>query len=423
MAAAILLSLLFGGMIGILVARWVVPGRATQQRASEKPSEDHHEPGDVLPEHDAAQNGSPDVDSVLMTAADELDLGLVVSAADGTVIYRNRAASVMNGTHVGLIVEEHLERALDAARNGERTDDLVELHGPPRVALQLVAEPMPNGLAVATVEDVSERSRINLMRTDFVANISHELKTPVGAIAVLAEALFGENDREVIDRVAGRMVDESHRAVRAIDDLLELSRIESGPLLEDVVALDEVVATAIARGQVVDETKGVAVAAFDGHEPVRLRADRRQLVAALGNLVENAVKYSEPGGAVQVRVRVDDHAVEVMVADQGIGIPARDLERIFERFYRVDRARSRETGGTGLGLSIVRHVASNHGGEVLVSSQEGEGSTFVLRLPASLIDSSTDDSAPHHSSESDPTSTDPTSTEPTSTEPTREQHQ
>jgi two-component system sensor histidine kinase SenX3 len=221
--------------------------------------------------------------------------------------------------------------------------------------------------------------------TDFVANISHELKTPVGAIAVLAEALSGETDSGVVDRVADRLVDEAHRAVNAIDDLLELARIESGPQAAEVVDLADVVRAAIVRGKVVDEAKAVQVTAIDSQEPVLVRADERQLVSALGNLVENAVKYSDEAGVVQVRTRVDDRAIEIMVVDQGDGIPARDLDRIFERFYRVDRARSRTTGGTGLGLSIVRHVASNHGGEVLVSSQEGEGSSFVLRLPASLM--------------------------------------
>jgi two-component system sensor histidine kinase SenX3 len=368
MLLATVIALLVGGSIGIVIGRRHSPA-----------------PPSVPPVAPVATAPVDDLGLVLRTAADELELGVIVSAADGSVIYRNRAASAMHGTHVGIIVEDHIERALDAARSGQRTDDLVDLHGPPRVALQLVAEPMPSGYAVATVEDVSERSRINMMRTDFVANISHELKTPVGAIAVLAEALYGETDREVIDRVAGRMVDEATRAVKTIDDLLELSRIEAGPLLEESVDLDDVVTAAIARGRVVDQGKGVTVTAFDGQEPVRLRADGRQLIAALGNLVENAVKYSDDGGSVQVRTRVDDRAIEVMVADQGIGIPARDLDRIFERFYRVDRARSRQTGGTGLGLSIASHVASNHGGEIRVSSQEGEGSTFVLRLPASLI--------------------------------------
>ena len=381
MLLAVVVSLLVGGMIGFVLAR-----RGSSRRGTPEP---------VV----TVQARTDDLGVVLRTAADELDLGMVVADAGGQVIYRNRAASAMHGTHVGIIVEDHIERALEAARGGDRVDDLVELNGPPRVALQLVAEPMPSGYAVATVEDVSERTRINMMRTDFVANISHELKTPVGAIAVLAEALFGETDPVVVERVAGRMVDEAHRAVKSIDDLLELSRIESGPLLEEIIELDDVVRTAIARGRVVEDNKGVTVTAIDGNEPVWLRADGRQLIAALGNLVENAVKYSDAGSVVQVRTRVDERAVEVMVADQGIGIPERDLERIFERFYRVDRARSRETGGTGLGLSIVRHVASNHGGEVRLSSQEGEGSTFVLRLPASLLvpqppDASTDDVSP-----------------------------
>jgi two-component system sensor histidine kinase SenX3 len=368
MLLAIGVSLLLGGMIGFVLASRV---RRSVDSTPPVPA----------PKREPAI----DIGSVLHSAADQLELGVVIAGTDGSIIFRNRAATMMNGTHVGVIVEDNFERALEAARRGERVDDLVELHGPPRVALQLVAEPMPDGSAVATFEDVSERRRIDVARTDFVANISHELKTPVGAIAVLAEALAGESDPDVVGRVAERMADEARRAVQTIDDLLELSRIESGPLLEEVVVLDDVVTAAIARGRVVNESAGVTVTAFDSGGSVRLLADGRQLVAALGNLVENAVKYSDAGDAVQVRTRVDDEAIEVVVADQGIGIPARDLGRIFERFYRVDRARSRQTGGTGLGLSIVRHVASNHGGEVLVSSHEGEGSTFVLRLPASLV--------------------------------------
>jgi two-component system sensor histidine kinase SenX3 len=373
MFLVIVIALLAGGMIGFAAAtaRLRAAGRSPGAAA-----------GTVGDQDDGS---SDDVGMILRSAVNELELGVVVSDADGTIIYRNRAASTMHGTHVGLIIEEHLESALRSARAGASGEELVELHGPPRVALELLCEPMPNGFAVATMDDVSERTRIDLMRTDFVANISHELKTPVGAIAVLAEALAGETDPDVVNRVSGRMVDEAHRAVKAIDDLLELARIESGPRTAEVVDLADVVRVAIARGKVVDEAKAVKVTSIDSQASVLVRADERQLVSALGNLVENAVKYSDEAGLVQVRTRVDDRVIEIMVADQGDGIPARDLDRIFERFYRVDRARSRTTGGTGLGLSIVRHVASNHGGEVLVSSQEGEGSTFVLRLPASLI--------------------------------------
>ncbi|MFK8025351.1 MAG: sensor histidine kinase [Ilumatobacter sp.] len=340
----------------------------------------------TAPEYDDITDGIAldDIGAVLRSAVNELELGVVVGDANGRVIYRNRAASAMHGTHVGLIVEEHVDEVLQTAAGGVPAVELVELHGPPRVALRLESESMPNGLAVATIEDVTDRRRIEAMRTDFVANISHELKTPVGAIAVLADALDGETDPGVVARVAARLGAEAHRAVAAIDDLLELSRIESGPRDQELVDLSDVVQVAVGRGRVADDGKGVTVSALESASGIVIHADRRQLESAIGNLVENAVKYSENGGAVQVRTRVDGRWIEVMVADQGLGIPAPDLDRIFERFYRVDRARSRGTGGTGLGLSIVRHVASNHGGEVLVSSTEGEGSTFVLRLPASL---------------------------------------
>jgi two-component system sensor histidine kinase SenX3 len=272
-----------------------------------------------------------------------------------------------------------------ATRANGPTSELVELQGPPKLWLEISAEPVPSGGAVVAIRDVSERVRTDAMRTDFITNISHELKTPVGAVAVLAEALIDESDPAVVQRLSDHLVDEAHRAVRTIDDLLKLSEIESRRPGDEIVDLNAVVQAAIARGRAVDGGRGVEITLLDMPAGLLVRGDELQLVSAIGNLVENAVKYSHAGDAVQVRVRVDDAAVEVMVADQGVGIPARDLDRVFERFYRVDKARSRETGGTGLGLSIVRHVATNHGGEVLVSSQEGEGSTFVLRLPASLV--------------------------------------
>ncbi|MEP1126447.1 MAG: ATP-binding protein [Ilumatobacter sp.] len=378
MIAAVVIALLVGGAMGVVIG------------SLRRNSPSRLDPRDAIGVRPPVE-GSPTVDEpdgigrTLRAAVDQLSLGVVVGDADGRIVYRNAAAAALRGTHAGVIIEEHVDQVLAAGRSGVRIDDEFVLHGPPKVMLQLTAEPMPGGFSVATIEDVSERNRIASMRTDFVANISHELKTPVGAIAVLAEALFGEDDEAVITRVAGRMVDEAHRAVAAIDDLLELARIESAPRLDEEVVLADVVASAIARGRVVDAAKNVQVTAFDSAERIVVRCDSRQLVSAIGNLVENAVKYSGDDGVVQVRTRRDDRGVEVMVADQGDGIPARDLDRIFERFYRVDRARSRVTGGTGLGLSIVRHVASNHGGEVLVSSTEGEGSTFVLRLPASLL--------------------------------------
>jgi two-component system, OmpR family, sensor histidine kinase SenX3 len=333
--------------------------------------------------------GSPealdDVSALLISAVDHLEIGVVVATNGDRIVYRNSAAQRFRGTHTGVLVEDHVTSIIEAAQAGRRVARVVELQGPPKTWLALSADPTPGGGAVATIQDVSERVRTDAMRTDFVTNVSHELKTPVGAVAVLAEALIDESDPDVVHRLADHLVEEAHRAVRTIDDLLKLSQIESTKPGDDAVNLTAVVQTAIARGRAVDGGRGVQITAFDTSDDIWIRGDERQLVSAVGNLVENAVKYSQPGDVVQIRTRLDANAVEVMVADQGIGIPSRDIDRVFERFYRVDKARSRETGGTGLGLSIVRHVATNHGGEVLVSSQEGEGSTFVLRLPASLL--------------------------------------
>lgn len=321
----------------------------------------------------------------LRESVEHLEIGVLVAGDSGDVLYRNATAEGFRGTHVGILLDDHIASAVQAARSGTSKVKVVELQGPPKLWLEVSADPVPSGGAVVTIRDVSERARTDAMRTDFVTNISHELKTPVGAVAVLAEALIEETDPEVVHRLSDHLVDEAHRAVRTIDDLLKLSEIESTRPGDAVVDLTGVVHTAISRGRVVDGGRGVEITALDVPAGLFVRGDERQLVSAVGNLVENAVKYSHAGDVVQVRTRVDDTAVEVMVADQGIGIPTRDLDRVFERFYRVDKARSRDTGGTGLGLAIVRHVATNHGGEVLVSSQEGEGSTFVLRLPASLV--------------------------------------
>jgi two-component system sensor histidine kinase SenX3 len=200
---------------------------------------------------------------------------------------------------------------------------------------------------------------------------------------VLADAIADAGEPEDVERLAGRIVDEASRLSRIIDDLLELSRIELGGLsVAEPVSVDLILAEALGRVRSLATSRGITIGPGSVTDGLMVLGDRRQIVSALGNLVENGVKYSEAGAEVNVDARSADGWVELAVVDHGIGIPARDLERIFERFYRVDRARSRETGGTGLGLSIVRHVAANHGGDVSVSSTEGEGSTFVLRLPS-----------------------------------------
>jgi two-component system, OmpR family, sensor histidine kinase SenX3 len=312
---------------------------------------------------------------------DGLSTGVVMCDASGVVVFRNAAARAMAGTHLGVLVDETIERHLAAAIQGTSSEEEVDLLGPPKMVLVVRAIPAANGGACAFVDDISERRRIDAVRTDFVANISHELKTPVGALAVLAETLVDETDQSIVARLADRMLEEAHRAVRTIDDLLELSQIELGEVAdqEHVDAID-IVHRAIERVEALAEQRSIEIDVRVA-DAVTLRGDRRQLISAVGNLVENAVKYSEERGRVGLHLRVHEPWVEFVVEDLGVGIPSRDLDRIFERFYRVDKARSRGTGGSGLGLSIVRHVAANHGGEVVVRSTEGEGSTFVLRVP------------------------------------------
>lgn len=328
-----------------------------------------------------------------------IPIGVVIAATTGDILYRNKGAAEPTGSmHSDLLVEEAVDRHLRAALAGHVGQQTLDLYGPPRRVLSVMVLPLAGGGAVALVEDTTEQALVDAVRTDFVANISHELKTPIGALAVLAEALSQVDDPEVVRRLSDKIADEAMRVGRTIDDLLELSRIEfGGQAVMEEVDVDTVVAEAIGRSQTFADSRSITVdyqstASPDVHSPLVERGappvlgDRRQLVSALGNLIENAVKYSEPGGRVLVSTQGDGRWVEISVRDFGMGIPAKDLDRIFERFYRVDRARSRETGGTGLGLTIVHHVATSHGGRVMVASEEGEGSTFTLVLPEARPD-------------------------------------
>lgn len=321
---------------------------------------------------------------------EELRLGVAISGRDGAGEFRNAAIRSMAGTHAGVVLGDAVERHLARGLVGIRSEEVVELYGPPRRVFVVRSAPLPSGGAVAFVDDVSERRRIDQVRTDFVANVSHELKTPVAAVSVLAETLqdelrLDEPDLSTLRRLADRMPVEAERASRTIDDLMELSRIEMGgdPLVEPVVVAD-VVDAAIDRVRELASRSSIDIDAdVSGAEGVVVAGDRRQLVSAIGNLVENAVKYSEPGGSVSIRAAGRGGDVRIDVIDQGTGIPAGDVERVFERFYRVDPARSRSTGGTGLGLSIVRNVVTRHGGRVSVTSVEGAGSTFTVVFPQS----------------------------------------
>jgi len=325
----------------------------------------------------------------LTAVVDGLSTAVVICNAAGEVTHRNLVAQVMHGTHTGLLVEEVIGRHLKVAIN-LRAELLpaeeLDLFGPPRQVMVVRAMRLDNGGAYALIEDVTERRRIDSVRTDFVANISHELKTPVGALAVLAETLVEEEDLEIVRRISERLLEEAHRAAHTIDDLLELSRIElDGGQYTEPVNVADVVTAALERAAPISEANQITVE-VQIHGPLSLRANRRQLESALGNLVENAVKYSESGTTVDVACQQQGKFIDFVVSDQGVGIPVQDLDRIFERFYRVDKARSRGTGGSGLGLAIVRHVATNHHGQVLVSSEEGQGSRFTLRIPHRIED-------------------------------------
>jgi two-component system sensor histidine kinase SenX3 len=318
-----------------------------------------------------------------LNVLDALPLGVVVVGVNGEEVFRNRAAAEVTGMrHVDLLVEEVIERLVRLASIGQLASEQIELAGPPQRVLDVRVTPLPEGGFIATIDDITERWRLDQVRTDFVANVSHELKTPVGAISVLAETIEGETEDELVLRLVRRMIIESERMSRTINELLELSRIEmGGEMLTAPVDLNDVVSEAIDRAQPLANRQGVSIAFEKSITDSSINGDHFQLVSAVSNLVDNAVKYSDKGDLVTVSLMTVDGSVEVQVTDQGIGIPMASLDRIFERFYRVDRARSRGTGGTGLGLSIVRHVVTNHGGEVNVRSREGEGSTFILRFP------------------------------------------
>jgi two-component system, OmpR family, sensor histidine kinase SenX3 len=240
------------------------------------------------------------------------------------------------------------------------------------------------GLILVLAEDQTESRRVDEVRRDFVANISHELKAPVGALALLAETVEeAADDPDAVLRFAGRMRQEASRLTDLVQDLIMLSRIQAAEPVPDprTVQLDAVVAEAIDRCRMRASARGI-VLEVGGERGIRILGDEDLLVTALRNLLENAIAYSPDKTRVEVTTRAaDSWMAEVSVTDQGIGIPERDRERIFERFYRVDPARSRATGGTGLGLAIVKHVTAAHGGNVTVWSKEGRGSTFTLRLP------------------------------------------
>ncbi|GAA3710967.1 ATP-binding protein [Zhihengliuella alba] len=251
------------------------------------------------------------------------------------------------------------------------------------IVVHVRVAPLAERYILLLADDRTEITRTEAIRNDFVANVSHELKTPVGAVSLLAEAIEdAAGDEVAIKRFAGRLHKETHRLSALVQDIIELSRLQGTDVVLQGRPVDvaHTLAEAVDRNKLTAEGKNIAVKVGGARDAV-VHGDPDLLMTAFRNLVDNAIRYSPENTTVGVGVRVRDDLVEVSVTDQGPGISADDQERIFERFYRVDSARSRQTGGTGLGLSIVKHVMSNHGGEVTVWSQPGQGSTFTVRLP------------------------------------------
>jgi len=306
-------------------------------------------------------------DSVRLANAAAFSMGIV---RDGSIAIPELAQLVRRCRRSG--VSQTAELALDRG-------------GFPRRELTVGARTqlLENGDVALVVDDLTEAKRVESVRRDFVANVGHEIKTPVGALTLLAEAaLDARDDPEAVQRFVARMQKEASRLSRLVQELLDLSRLQGGDPLpgETVVSVDAVVDEAVDRTRLVAEAKMIELVR-GGDAGLLVAGSESQLVTALSNLLDNAVAYSPARTRVAVGVHLRDDGVDISVSDQGVGIDAHDRERIFERFYRADPARSRETGGTGLGLAIVKHIVNNHGGEVTVWSEPSSGSTFTIRLP------------------------------------------
>ncbi|SDJ89938.1 sensor histidine kinase [Arthrobacter cupressi] len=312
---------------------------------------------------------------------------VVVDAIDGVV--RASPAAYAYGLVRGhtVVHKQLLDMTAKVRRDGVILEETLELPRGPMgkgsIVVQVRAAMLGWEYIVLLADDRTEITRTEEIRNDFVANVSHELKTPVGAISLLAEALEASpDDEEAVRRFARRMHKESGRLAALVQDIIELSRLQGANVAQQghTVDINNVVAEAVDRSQLPAESKNITIV-VGGRSESRVFGDQDLLVTALRNLIDNAIRYSPENTRVGVGVRVKEGVVAISVTDQGEGIGPEEQERVFERFYRVDAARSRQTGGTGLGLSIVKHVVSNHGGEVTLWSQPGQGSTFTIRLP------------------------------------------
>jgi two-component system sensor histidine kinase SenX3 len=361
-----------GGLIGLLVGVAATAAFWWSERAQRQ-----------LPEQP-----EPELDDGLVRALAVLRSAAVVLDDADRVVRASPPAHAL-----GLVRDERLvhaairEMVAEVRRDGVIVDGELDLPRGPvgqgTMLLQVrVAQVTPQHLLVLA-EDLTAARKLETMRRDFVVNISHELKTPVGALSLLAETVQdAADDPDAVRRFAARMTAEASRLSQLVQEIIELSRLQTAGALEGLrlVDVDQLLAEAADRAHTTASARRITID-VGGETGVTVFGDRNLLVTAVRNLLDNAVAYSPDATRVGVGVRTVGEIVEIAVVDSGIGIAATEQERIFERFYRVDQARSRDTGGTGLGLSIVKHVAADHGGEVTVWSQPGRGSTFTLRLP------------------------------------------
>ncbi len=343
--------------------------------------EQHRVPADSVPPS-ALPAGAGDVLAVLPSS------GIVVDSADAVV--KNSPAAVAYGLVRGgeLVHDELRHMARDVRRDGVIREAELELARGPvgrgHTVMHARVAPLGSAHVLLLLEDRTQARRVEEVRRDFVANVSHELKTPVGGLALLAEAVLDARDHpEAVERFARRMQVEATRLTALVTEIVELSRLQVADALHEprLVDVTTAVVEALDLSRIGADAKDIEL--VESFEPdLKVFGDEDLLVTAVRNLVGNAIAYSEPGTRVAVGARRAGDLVEVTVADQGHGIPESEQQRIFERFYRVDPARSRATGGTGLGLSIVKHICANHGGDVTVWSEQGRGSTFTIQLPA-----------------------------------------
>ena len=369
-AAVALLALMIGVGLGVGLAPRIIERRARR----------------------ATEQAGITVSQMLVHILSASPVGVVVVDTYRDVVYTNDRAR-----ELGLVRDRLLDdRAWAAAQHTLLTGEDVEVDLSPRKLqnpgrsgisvrghVRLLTED-DRRFAVVYVDDQSEHARMEATRRDFVANVSHELKTPVGAMGVLAEALLASSDDpDTVRRFADKMVTESQRLANMVGELIELSRLQGGERLPDLgaVDVDTVVTEALSRHKVPADNADIAITT-DAPTGYRVLGDQSLLVTALANLISNAIAYSPKGTPVSVSRRRRGDNIEIAVTDRGIGIAKDDQERVFERFFRVDKARSRATGGTGLGLAIVKHVAANHNGSIRLWSQPGTGSTFTLSVPA-----------------------------------------